>query len=227
MAARVSVIIPAFNAARFLRAAIESVLFQSVAAREIIVVDDGSSDATLSIANGFGERIKVFSRLHLGGSQALNFGIENATGEAVAFLDADDLWAKDKLRLQTAALSQNAALEAVFGHVIQFMDEEPREDGPSDGWESRKQPGTIKSAMLIRTPALLRVGLFDPGFKTADFPEWYARAVSLNLRSSILPEVVAFRRIHDANTSRLKRAELYADYLRLARAAINRRDKSS
>jgi len=227
MTARVSVIIPAFNAARFLRAAIESVLFQSVAAQEIIVVDDGSSDPTLNVAKSFGDRLKVFSRPHLGGSQALNFGIENAAGEAIAFLDADDLWARDKLQLQMAALGRDDALEAVFGHVVQFIGEAPREQGPSNDLESRKQPGAVKSAMLVRAPALRRVGLFDRGFKTADFPEWYARAVSLNLRSLMLSEVVAFRRIHETNTSRIKRAELYSDYLKLARAAINRRDKNS
>ncbi len=227
MTARVSVIIPAFNAAIFLHAAIESVLSQSLAAQEIIVVDDGSSDATLSIAKSFGERLKVFSRPHLGGSQALNYGIKKATGEAIAFLDADDLWAKDKLLLQTAALNRNADLEAVFGHIVQFVDQGLGEDRSSISLENRIQPGILKSAMLIRTSALLRVGLFDPGFKTADFPEWYARAVALNLHSSILPEVVMFRRIHDQNTSRIKRTELYSDYLKLAREAIRRGDKNS
>lgn len=226
MVSRVSVIIPAFNAAPFLRAAIESVLSQSVTAQEVIVVDDGSSDATLSIAKSFGDRLAVFSRPHLGGSQALNFGIEKATGDTIAFLDADDLWTKDKLMLQTAALSQNANLEAVFGHVVQFFDEGSG-DQPADSLEKHMQPGVIKSAMLIRMPALLRVGLFDPEFKTADFPEWYARAISLNLRSSMLPEIVLYRRIHGQNTSRIKRAELYSDYLKLAREAIRRGEKSS
>lgn len=225
MVSRVSVIIPAFNAALFLRTAIESVLSQSVAAQEVIVVDDGSSDATLSIAKSFGDRLAVFSRPHLGGSQALNFGIEKATGDTIAFLDADDLWTKDKLMLQTAALNQSAALEAVFGHVVQFFDE--KLDQPAGGLEKHMQPGVMKSAMLIRMPALLRVGLFDSGFKTADFPEWYARAISLNLRSSMLPEVVLYRRIHGQNTSRIKRAELYSDYLKLAREAIRRGEKSS
>lgn len=227
MVSRVSVIIPVFNAAPFLHAAIESVLSQSVAALEVIVVDDGSSDATLSVAKSFGDRLTVFSRPHLGGSQALNFGIEKATGDTIAFLDADDLWAKDKLMLQTAALSQNTALEAVFGHVVQFLDEAAGDNQPPGGLEKCMQPGVIKSAMLIRMPALLRVGLFDPGFKTADFPEWYARAISLNLRSSILPEVVMYRRIHGQNTSRIKRAELYSDYLKLVREAIRRGKKSS
>jgi glycosyltransferase involved in cell wall biosynthesis len=224
MTARVSVVIPAFNAAAFLKAAIESVLHQSTAADEIIIVDDGSCDDTLNIARSFGEKTKVYARPHLGGSQTLNFGIENSAGDTLAFLDADDLWVKRKLTLQLSELVKEPTLEAVFGHVVQFNDADTSSPPPSDEeLAKRKQPGLCKSAMLIRKPALLRIGLFDPGFQTADFPEWYVRALSLKLRSSVLPDVVAFRRIHDRNTTRVKQADLYSDYLKLARESISRR----
>jgi GT2 family glycosyltransferase len=101
-AERVSVIIPAYNAAAFLPATLRSIFAQSSPPGEIIVVDDGSTDDTIAVARSFG--VRVIALTNGGPSAARNAGMRAATGEYVAFLDADDLWAPEKLAMQCAAL---------------------------------------------------------------------------------------------------------------------------
>ena len=96
----ISVIIPAYNSGLFLAEAIESVLTQQNVDVEAIVVNDGSTDNTLEIASGFGERIEVITQKNSGVAASRNIGAARAKGEYLAFLDADDIWLPDKLALQ-------------------------------------------------------------------------------------------------------------------------------
>jgi len=116
--ARVSVIMPAFNCARFIGQALESVLSQDYDPIEVIVIDDGSTDDTGSIARGFGSRVKVFEQQNLGPAEARNFAIAKATGEYLAFLDADDVWLPGKLKAQIAFFSANPAAAIVYTRFI-------------------------------------------------------------------------------------------------------------
>jgi glycosyltransferase involved in cell wall biosynthesis len=99
----VSVIIPVYNGARFLRAALESVLAQTYRNFEVIVVDDGSVDDSGVIAQSFPE-VRYIHQTNQGVAAARNHAIEVARGEYFAFLDQDDLWTADKLKLQIAYL---------------------------------------------------------------------------------------------------------------------------
>jgi glycosyltransferase involved in cell wall biosynthesis len=102
-AGRISVVIPAYNAAAFLGPTLETILGQTVRAAEIIVVDDGSTDGTPEIARSFAG-VTVIEQSNSGPAAARNRGTLAATGEFIAYLDADDLWAPDKLERQLAAL---------------------------------------------------------------------------------------------------------------------------
>src|SRR5688572_32276770 len=102
-AARVSVIIPARNAGRWIREAIESVLAQTAPAHECIVIDDGSTDDTARVAAEFGAPVRVITTGGRGVAAARNAGAASATGDYLAFLDADDVWLPRKLELQLAA----------------------------------------------------------------------------------------------------------------------------
>ena len=95
-----SVIIPAYNSSEFLTEAIRSVLAQRYACSEIIVVNDGSTDTTLEVASGFGDKVTVVDQVNSGAAASRNNGIKQANGDYLAFLDADDLWLPDKLALQ-------------------------------------------------------------------------------------------------------------------------------
>lgn len=104
---KVSVVIPTYNRAARVQAAIESVLAQTVSDLEVIVVDDGSSDDTGKVlGEAFGDRIRYYPQVNQGASVARNKGIEEARGEWIAFLDSDDLWEKEKLEWQFKALER-------------------------------------------------------------------------------------------------------------------------
>ncbi len=102
---KISVVIPAYNAAEFIVETVESVLCQSHDNFEVIVVDDGSKDHTHElVATTFGERIRLLKKPNGGVSSARNMGVAEASGDYIAFLDADDIWHPDKLLVQARAL---------------------------------------------------------------------------------------------------------------------------
>ncbi len=103
----ISVIIPTFNRAATLSRAIDSVLAQIHTADEIIVVDDGSTDATQQLLDDHYPQLRVIRQQNLGVSAARNRGIAESTGEWIAFLDSDDAWLPTKLQIQLSALQQN------------------------------------------------------------------------------------------------------------------------
>lgn len=101
---RVSTIIPAYNAARYVGAAIESALAQTYTDNEIIVVDDGSSDDTPRVLESYGSRITFLRQPNAGVSAARNKALSVASGELIAYLDADDMWHPEKLEKQVEFL---------------------------------------------------------------------------------------------------------------------------
>jgi len=115
MTTRFSIIIPAFNSAATLARAIESVLMQSWAAYEIIVVDDGSTDATAEVACQFGDSVTLIQQANSGVSAARNVGAAVATGDWLAFLDADDWYTKDRIKLHAEWIEKDACLDFLTG----------------------------------------------------------------------------------------------------------------
>lgn len=112
---RFSVIIPAFNSAATLVRAIESVRAQSWPAHEIIVVDDGSTDATAEVARQFGETVRLIQQANSGVSVARNAGAAATTGDWLAFLDADDWYAPDRIKLHADWIAEDANLDFLTG----------------------------------------------------------------------------------------------------------------
>ena len=133
----VSVIMPAYNAERYLADSIRSVLAQTYADWELVVVDDGSTDGTARVARGFAladERVRYLYQENGGQGSARNTGLRNSRGTLVAFLDADDLWAADKLARQVAALEESGC-DVVFSGGYIFSD-----DGAGDETAPFKTP---------------------------------------------------------------------------------------
>lgn len=97
----ISIIIPTFNSAAYIRECLESVFAQTFQDYEVIVVDDGSTDETSSIVQGFGPRVRFVAQENKGPAVARNHGISLAKGAWISFLDSDDLWLPDKLEKQT------------------------------------------------------------------------------------------------------------------------------
>ncbi len=216
----VSVVIPARDAELYLAEAIESILGQTLPPAQVIVVDDGSRDGTAEIAEGFGPAVTVLRRKRNGVGAALNSGLSVAKGEEIAFLDADDIWTPRKIERQRATLDAEPEIDMVFGRVEQFIspDLSPKEKAelrPPVG----SLPGKVKGTMLIRRPALERVGAFDTSWKLADFVDWYTRARGVGLRERMLGEVLLRRRLHKTNNGRINRLarDEYARAVAMAR----------
>lgn len=119
----ISVIIPVFNSEKTIKTTIASVLNQTFDDLELIVIDDGSKDSTLSVVSNIKDpRLKVFSYENAGVANSRNRGFSHASGEFISFLDADDLWTPDKLELQLKALQENS-LAAVSYSWVDYIDQ--------------------------------------------------------------------------------------------------------
>ena len=219
----ISVLIPAYNAEKYISEAIESVLNQTYKNLEIIVVDDGSADKTRRVVESFGNKVKYHYQNNSGPGTARNVCINLSKGEYLAFLDADDIWTKNKLELQMAEFQSQSTLEAIFGMVRQVHQkvwtEKIRETNiPRD----ELMKGFIQSAMLIKRESFLRIGMFPEDTKVGEFVDWLLRAKELNLQMKLLPELFLFRRIHQTNLGIRKRSEIN-EYVKIVKKSIDRR----
>lgn len=220
---RVSVIVPVRDGAAYLGEALASVIGGTRRPAEVIVVDDGSEDAGAAIAEGIGSPVKVLRRPPRGIAAATNAGLAEAGGELIAFIDADDLWTPEKLERQLAALAADDGLDAVFGRVREFHSPDlPANERDRVLLRAGEHPMRLRGAMLARRELLDRVGAFDESLTVGEFVDWHDRAARAGMRSLVLDEVVLHRRLHASNHGR-RTAGDRLDYVRVARAALQRR----
>jgi glycosyltransferase involved in cell wall biosynthesis len=210
----VSVIIPVFNGERYVADAIASVLAQRHHALEVIVVDDGSTDASADVVRRIVDaRCRLVQQASSGAAAARNRGVAESTGTLLAFLDADDVWTPDKLARQLHTLTAEPTIDMVFGHYVTF-------GGGHDA--SAVRPGYSLGTMLIRRERFVKVGPLSTGWRVGEFIDWYARAEETGLRQVMLPDVLLRRRAHDDNlTTRQRHAAV--DYARIVRGIAARR----
>src|ERR1700682_2411995 len=174
MILRVSVLIDTYNHERFIEQAITSVLEQdmSMAEVEIIVVDDGSTDRTPEIVRGFEPRVRVLRKLNGGQGSAFNAGIPECRGEIVAFLDGDDWWEKDKLRVVLQEFEANPKIGAVGNGLYEVNAEGQR--------------------LFVNTP----VRAYRCSFRTAEESLWFWDLMSflgtsrLAIRKAVLEKIL-------------------------------------
>lgn len=206
----ISVIIPVYNGQRTIRETIESVLNQTFADFELIVIDDGSQDGTLAIVNSINDsRIKIFSYPNAGVSVSRNRGIDKTQGEFISFLDADDLWTKDKLEAQLKALQENpqAALAYSWTNWIDEFGQFLRPGGHitvnGKAYDKLLVRDFIESGSnpLIRQEALDKVGGFDSSITHGEDWEMWLRIAtcyefvavpSAQILYRVYPESVSF-----------------------------------
>src|SRR5262245_16167187 len=119
----ISVIIPAFNASRYIAETIRSVSAQTVPVSEIIVVDDGSTDDTGQVAKSAADNVTLLRQPNSGPSVARNKGLELAQGEVIAFLDSDDLWLPDKMEHQLKVMNVSDRVVGVASSYEDFDEE--------------------------------------------------------------------------------------------------------
>lgn len=224
---RTSVIIPVYNGARFLGAALDSVLTQSLPPSELIVVDDGSTDDSVDIVAALpaptATQLLLVRQPNQGPAAARNRGLELATGELIAFLDSDDVWLPDKLQHQVAHLAAQPDVGGVICHIESFVEpgcEWPR--GRNKAYFDQHPAAYIFSTLLVRREALKRVGRLDPTYRTGEDSEWFFRARDANIAIAITPAVLLRRRFHADNLSHSAQASPQR-LLDIARASLHRR----
>src|SRR5688572_15366487 len=166
----VSVVIPAYNAARFLPRAVESVLNQSYRPLEVTVIDDGSTDDTARVLEPYRGAIHYLRQPNGGPARARNQGIAQTRGELVAFLDADDLWLPNKLSIQVRSLQDNPRAGVVHSDTfyldnttgVQSRRGNPPTDFTGDCYPLMFQRNRITlSTVVVRRECLEQVGGFD------------------------------------------------------------------
>lgn len=216
----VSVVMPAYNAEKYIFEALRSVLLQTCPASEIIVVDDGSSDRTREIVekcNG----VRYVYQNNAGVAAALNHGSLLASGNHIAFISADDVWQPDKLLQQRQRLQENPNA-LVFGHMKNFISPDL---SPSDASKiacpQDPMPAFSAGTLLTRLDTFQRVGSFDESFSVGEFVDWFGRAKDLLIDVVMIDFVVSLRRLHNTNHS--KTAMNSKSYAPVLKALLDRR----
>jgi glycosyltransferase involved in cell wall biosynthesis len=205
-----TVVIPVYNGENFLRETLESVLAQSYPAVEVTVVNDGSTDRTLSVANEFGDRIRILDRENAGVSASRNAGISAAGTEWVALMDHDDLWESEHLANLARAIARRPEAEVCYsggrelnldsatgvfhpGEVMPF---------PSEAELPRmlmERCAFIPSATAVRRSAVLAAGGFDSRYVNLQDWELWLRLFYRGAKFIHTPEPTLLYRVHPAS----------------------------
>lgn len=199
---RLSVVLPVYNGAPYLAAAIDSVLAQTRAADELIAIDDGSTDESRGILARY-PAIRVVGQANAGCAAARNAGAALASGDAIAFADQDDIQGADRFARQIEALQADPGLGFVVGAQQNFLTEGT--SVPPAWFDPRAlaapQHGFGTNALMVRREVLARVGAFDPAKVPLDDSDWLVRALDGGERYLHLDATLVWRRIHDDNLS--------------------------
>ncbi|GJG86374.1 glycosyl transferase [Gemmatimonadetes bacterium T265] len=227
------VVIPAYNAARYLGEAARSALAQTHAALELVVVDDGSTDDTLAVARALDDRrVRVLHVPNGGRARARNLGVAAARPSAyVAFLDADDVWDADKLATQLAWLAAHPDAAGV-GSFMRYISSTGRVlgetgqeiDDAAHALVARAElaPFPVSSCLVVRRAAFDTLGGFDPALREAEDLEFMARLARLG-RVRCVPRVLGSYRIHP-ESAMARRRLLVNQYARFVRQRLGVRD---
>lgn len=222
----VSVIIPVYNGGRYLRAALESVFAQTYRTFEVIVVDDGSIDDSGAIAQSFTD-VRYFLQSNQGVAAARNNGIEAARGEFFAFLDQDDLWTPDKLKLQVEYLLNHPDVDYTLTQQKYFLD--PGTALPA--WFRKElfdpvHTGWVLGTLVVRRTAFEKVGNFATGYSAANDSDWFFRAKAAAIPMAVVPELLLLKRIHEANES-ARAKEVLSELRKVVKSSLDRQRSQS
>jgi glycosyltransferase involved in cell wall biosynthesis len=216
----ISLILPAYNAERFLAQALASVFAQSRVPNEIIVIDDGSTDGTAAVAAGYGSAVRAVTQENRGPAAARNHGLQLAGGELIAFLDSDDWLPADSLALRAERLMRYPQYAGVFGGTQIML---AGADGLSEPtpWGD-VQPTLNFGCTMMRRSTYEAVGGFDETLIHAEDADWLLRAREAGLQFGRIAETVLFARRHGRNLTN-QHAVSSVSLLRVLRRSLARR----
>jgi glycosyltransferase involved in cell wall biosynthesis len=217
--APVAAIVPLFNGRRFIREAIDSILSQELKPREVIVVDDGSTDGGASLLSSYPE-ILVIRQPNGGEAAARNRGIRESNEPLIAFLDQDDVWLPCKLTLQVRALEADPSIDMVYAQHRLMIEDEARWFRPD--LLGRVLTAELPGTLVIKRGVFERVGFYNEDLKRGSDVDWICRVQDARITPQLVEEVLLLRRIHNANSS-IDEPLFMSGLLRTARASVQRK----
>lgn len=236
---RVSIIVPAYNCARYLPAAIDSVIRQTFADWELIIVNDGSTDDTPSVVSSYshrlGTKLRYVYQSNRGVSAARNAAIQESRGEFVAILDADDVWLPARLARGVAVMDSNPAVGLVHsqiarvnsdGAVVDYHSFPPRYQAGQIAVDIfTRRANVLSPSVLLRKRCLDVVGLFDETMHaTEDRDLWFRIAERYEV--AYIHEILAHYRVSTGSATsdpdRMLNGQLFFVYKHYRRHACSR-----
>lgn len=211
----ISAVVTTFNGADFLPAALDSIVQQTAPPAEIIVVDDGSTDKTSDVVNGYGATIRYVQQSNRGQGSAINTGVAAARYHYVAFLDHDDRWHPEKIRFQSGLMRLHDC-DVVVGGVTN-----ERLRGNNITEHRDHGPARLFGACLFKRSAFDDVGPLQEDRRIHEIVEWWGRA-GPTLSVMFDDRTVLFRAIHGENQTIKHRDTSRSDLLARVREVRNR-----
>lgn len=203
----VSVIIHTYNNEKFIAETIDSVLKQTYKDYEIIVVDDGSKDGTRDALLPYMQKIRYHYKENGGIASAKNAGINLSNAEFIAFLDHDDLWVPDKLKIQMEYFDVHPQVGLVYAKYTSFRDDKELRTKPEKGYSGWIFKNLLSksivqtSTVVVKRECLNAVGPYDESFKLADEYDMFLR-VAKRFQCGFVDKVLTKYRVHDMNASK-------------------------
>lgn len=210
--------IPVHNGERYLAAALRSVLDQSYPVSDVVVVDDGSDDASQAVALDVGPPVRVVHQPHAGVGVARSSAVNLVRGEFIVLMDADDLLTRGSVESRMEVLCSRPEVDIVYGQIRCFSESVEGHPVPLDA----PRPAHLPGAMLVRRSSFERVGPFAAGLRVAEGLDWLLRAHEIGLCEATVDEQVQWRRVHGANNSLTQRGSLH-ELPRTLKASLDRR----
>jgi glycosyltransferase involved in cell wall biosynthesis len=224
----VSVVMPAYNAAPYIRAALESALAQTYGSLEVIVVDDGSTDGTATVVRAFGDRVRYIFQPNARQAAARNHGVRESRGDLIAFLDADDAWLPEKIEKQVSLLRSRPDLGLVYcsmrevdaaGRTIRVAHANLRGERLRELLLGGATGGICGSTPLTTRKVFEAVGGFDTDLTPVEESDLFWRIATRYPIDFVDEPLVLYRR-HESN-AHLDTARMARAWRGLYRKALN------
>ena len=188
MSKQVSVIVPVYNAEQYIERCLDSIFRQTFQDFEIIATNDGSTDRSLDILKRYSDKLVILSQKNRGVSSARNRGIQAASGKYIAFIDSDDCWHLDKLKVQHRLMEQNSEVVACYTGNTRALDqlasdistEEPAAFSNKTLTDVFRSPYLGTSSFMIKRSVINQLRGFDESLKTAEDIDPYLRDRLIN-----------------------------------------------
>lgn len=218
---RISCIISCYNSEKYLAQALESVLAQTASVLEVIVADGGSQDSSPQIAARY--PCVYVREVTAGPAGNRNLGLRHAQGDLLAFLDADDLWHREKLARQCERFNIRPDLQIVLSHAQVFWEDPRQQELYVDHPRCQPVPGYATTTMLARRQVFQQLGYFEEHRWYTDATEWLLRARETGVALEMMSDVLTFHRFHEGNLTKQNDQASREEFLDLVRASLHRR----